>query len=45
MESDARRIANAVDDNVPENLAKSFIDTSCIENISRHLLEIDSTFS
>ena len=33
MYSVAGRAANAVDDNVPKSFARSFIDTSCIENI------------
>ena len=43
MYSGAGRIANAVGDNVPKSVDKSFIDTSCIDNISWHLLKIDST--
>ena len=34
MYNGAGRIANAVDDNVPKSFARSFIDTSCIDNIS-----------
>ena len=45
MYSGAGRIFNAADDNVPKSLASSFIDTSCIDNISWHLSEINSTFS
>ena len=45
MYGHAERIANAADDNVLKSFARHFIDTSCIANISSHLLEIDSTFS
>ena len=40
-----RIIANAVDDNVPKSSARFFIDISYIDNMSLHLLKIDSTFS
>ena len=33
MCSGSGRIANAVDDNVPKSFARSFIDTSYIDNI------------
>ena len=34
MYSGAGRIANAVGDNVPKSFARSFIDTSYVDNIS-----------
>ena len=34
MYSGAGRIANAVDDNISKSFTRSFIDTSCIDNIS-----------
>ena len=44
MYSGAGRIANAVDDIVPRSFSRSYIETYSIDNISWHILEIDSTF-
>ena len=45
MYSGAGKIDNAVNDNFPKSFARSFIDTSCTDNTSCHLFEINSTFS